>query len=182
MNKVIGYERSLNMNKVESFDINKFIPTIKKVIYISHEPRPFSQLSKWHFSVFEGQNGEKYNCIAHYLAAMKAHLFSDFEMKQTIIETGDIESIKKLEKQIKNFDEKFWKEFEYNITVAGIYMQFSQSFYLQQTLLLTGDSILSDQYCFSSIWGCNSVFLSNESDVSLYGKALMEVRKKLFNK
>jgi len=109
-------------------------------------------------------------------------------LEMRILETHDPEKIKKLGREVSNFDPNVWDEKRYQIMCDGLHAKFSQNRDLKQSLLDTGNASLVYASPVDSIWGIGL----NEDDAkrissgsgpgqNLLGIALMGVREILRN-
>ena len=51
------------------------------------------------------ESGDKYSHSEQYIAVQKAHLFYDREMEVKIFQENDLYEVKKLSKQVKNYNQ-----------------------------------------------------------------------------
>lgn len=126
------------------------------IFFYGHWPKPNkitkSCLSQWYSCKFYS-DGIEYNCAEQYMMSEKAKLFKDEETRQLIMKESSQGVIKKLGRQIKNFDEKEWDKNKMNIVIKGNVLKFSQNEELKKFLLETGDKILVEASPRDRIWG-----------------------------
>ena len=113
-------------------------------------------------------------------------MFEDEETARKILESDDPQKIKKLGRQVRNFDDQTWNEIKYSLVLNGNYNKFTHSDELRRFLLSTGDSVLVEASPYDCIWG---IGLGADSDdaqdprkwrgENLLGFALMEVRDEI---
>lgn len=117
------------------------------------------------------------------MMAGKARLFGDQDMLAKIMASDNPQTIKKLGRQVKGFDETAWEQHRFALVLQGNVCKFSQNPALKQFLLSTGNRILVEASPYDCIWG---VGLSAEDPriqdprqwrgQNLLGFALTEVR------
>lgn len=122
------------------------------------------EFSNFHIEPFR-VDGEVYNSVEHYFMFEKARLFDpDGEAIQKMGNHITPSQMKKLGRQVNNFDGKRWNGSESpainyltsNADIAmfkGNYAKYSQSKTLRDKLLATGDSILAEASPFDKLWG-----------------------------
>lgn len=160
------------------------------LLFWGHQPQKDgtvtkSCLSQWWKSEFESY-GVRYCCMEQYMMAQKARLFGDKQTLEKILSSEDPSQIKKLGRQVKQFETQLWDRAKYSIVLNGNWKKFSQNPELRKFLISTGESILAEASPYDTIWG---IGLSAEQPQSLkpeqwrgenlLGFALMEVRDEL---
>ncbi|XP_038048620.1 N-glycosidase Npun_R5314-like [Patiria miniata] len=110
---------------------------------------PFSQHHPSNFTV----DGVNYVHAEQYMMHQKAVLFGDGPTADQILLETDPKAIKKLGRQVKDFDEQIWKENRSKIVKKGSYAKFSQNPDLKEQLLSTEGSILVEASPRDTIWG-----------------------------
>lgn len=120
------------------------------------------------------------------MMAKKAELFDDFEVRNKIINTNSPADVKKLGREVKNYNDTIWTENRYKIVKEGNFHKFDQNPDLKKFLLSTEEKILVEASPVDPIWGigmtsdnekCNNP--EEWQGQNLLGFALMEVRDKL---
>ena len=112
---------------------------------------------------------------------------NNIQHRNNILYESNPTRVKRLGREVKNFDKKKWNKIKYTIMVDVLISKFSQNKDLKKLLLETNDSILYQASPYDKIWGIGlnidnaSVTDSSEYGQNLLGKALMEVRSKLLN-
>lgn len=84
---------------------------------------------------FTDQNGSKYSSIYQYIMSQKALLFKDQEIYNKIMKSTDASEMKKLGRQIKNFNQDKWNESVDEIVYQGNLYKFDQNKELKEVLL-----------------------------------------------
>ena len=124
-------------------------------------------------------------CYAEqYMMACKAELFHDYETLSKILAASDPRTIKKLGREVRNFDPQIWNENKFNIVVQGNVAKFSQNPELLDFILSTGNKILVEASPYDNIWGIGLKDTSPDvldprkwKGQNLLGFALMKVRE-----
>lgn len=142
-------------------------------------------LSQWYPSTFV-IDGITYNCGEQFMMAEKARTFRDKETLAKILVATEPDVIKKLGRQVANFNPQVWDEKCIEAVYTGNMHKFSQNPRLKAFLLSTGDSTLAEASPYDKIWGVgleekdalktSPHFWKGENKL---GFILMEVRKKL---
>lgn len=159
---------------------------VDKTIVCFHNPNEINgYLSNWYKSNFI-YKGVFFTSAEQYMMASKAKLFGDYEIARKIMATNDVREIKRLGRQVRNFDETSWANSREFIMVDGLTAKFSQDLSLATKLLSTGNCILAECAVRDKIWGIGlSMTDENRFDTSkwrgmnLLGKCLMTVRGNL---
>ena len=128
----------------------------------------------------------KFNTAEQYMMYHKAVLFGDYEIAEQVLATNDARKQKALGREVKNFDEKVWDNYKYDIVVNGNMLKFFQNESMKLELLKTGDKTLVEGSPYDRIWGVGLKWddpkildEKNWKGENLLGKALMDVRKKI---
>lgn len=159
----------------------------------------YQYLSNWSRCEFQYKERMFYSS-EQYLMWRKARLFKDKERAQLILdavteddlEVGEKEwnakmkKVKKLGREVEDFDLTTWEEHRFQIMIDGLYEKFSQDESLKNILLGTGYDILCECTARDSIWA-NGLSLTNPDSrnpkkwkgLNLLGRALMRTRKRL---
>lgn len=109
----------------------------------------FSQWYPCHFVI----DGIRYNCAEQYMMAEKARIFHDEITRKKILQATDPSVIKKLGREVQNFDAAIWDVESYNVVVRGNVAKFSQNEDLRKVLTATGMSVLVEASPYDTIWG-----------------------------
>lgn len=142
-------------------------------------------LSNWYYVTFN-EDGIEFSSSEQYMMYKKAILFGDREVAAKILKTTDNALIKKLGRQVRNFDEITWVRECENIMFNGLYAKFSQNKELKNKLLVTGNNMIAECSPYDKIWGIGlSISDMNRFDTDKWkgmnklGKSLMAVRDRL---
>jgi len=143
---------------------------------------PFSQFYRCSFTI----NNQEYNCAEQYMMYQKAILFNDKDTANKIIKTINPNEIKKLGREVKNFDEQKWINNRESIVVQGNIAKFTQNSKLLDQLFKTNGKTLVEASPYDKIWG---IGLSSDNPkaqdrtkwlgMNLLGKILTEIRDEL---
>jgi ribA/ribD-fused uncharacterized protein len=142
-------------------------------------------LSQWHIAPFE-LDGLVFNCCEKRMMYMKAILFNDQEIAKKILAKNNARENKELGRQVKNFDERKWRESAEEIVYEANLAKFSQNEDLKSKLLSTENKIIVECAPYDKIWG-NGLDITttlktemvNWPGTNLLGKVLMRVRNTL---
>ena len=142
-------------------------------------------LSNWYPCTFRyGQY--KYSSAEQFMMAQKAALFRDYDCFFKILRTDDQGKIKRLGKQVANYDDAVWNRLRGPMMRRGLRAKFQQNPELMEKLLATGNMILAECAPRDKIWGIGlAVDDARIQDPlkwrgqNLLGKVLMEVRSDL---
>ncbi|MFT4684770.1 MAG: ribA/ribD-fused uncharacterized protein [Flavobacteriales bacterium] len=141
-----------------------------------------SCFSQW-FEINFKYEENNYPTAEHWMMAEKARLFNDKEILLQVLKSNSAGEVKKLGRQIKNFDEQIWNDHKFEIVRKGNFLKFDQNKDLKEFLLNTNNRILAEASPVDAIWGIgmasDNVNVENPSKwegENLLGYALMEVR------
>lgn len=144
-----------------------------------------SCLSQWYIAPMM-IDGQYYHCMEQYLMAEKARTFGDEETEEKILAEFNQLTIKKLGRQVADYDDYVWSHNRQAVSVRGNLAKFSQNPALRKFLLSTGDRILVEASPKDNIWGIGldesepqATSPSKWKGENLLGFALMEVRERL---
>ena len=157
-------------------------------IYFWRENNKYGFLSNFYYSIFVDSFNVKYICSEQYFMAQKCLLFDkqNISLYKQIMETKIPYVIKRLGRQVKNFDQEKWDVEKYNIMKNALRYKFNQNKILRKKLLLTCDKNLYEASKFDKTWGigidCETAKDLDEANYpgqNLLGKALMEIREEI---
>ena len=143
--------------------------------------------SQWYPSKFI-VGGKEYQYAEQFMMAKKAELFNDIENLHKIMTASSPQTIKKLGREVQNFDPVVWNEKKFEIVVQGNLAKFSQNPELRNFILSTGNKILVEASPYDKIWGIGMnesspdvIFPEKWKGQNLLGFALMKVRSIIKN-
>ena len=145
----------------------------------------YGYLSNWYPCTFRyGQY--TYSSAEQFMMAQKAALFRDYDCFFKILRTDDQGKIKRLGKQVANYDDAVWNRLRGPMMRRGLRAKFQQNPELMEKLLATGNMVLAECAPRDKIWGIGlAVDDARIQDplkwrgLNLLGKVLMEVRSDL---
>ncbi|MBF4517238.1 NADAR family protein [Flavobacterium sp. ANB] len=172
------------------YNIENIAPESKFLFFWGHQPSKDGTITKtcfsqWWLSSFQVDK-VIYKTAEHWMMAKKAELFNDNEVLAKIIKANSPAEVKKLGREVKNYDDKLWLSNRYEIVKQGNYHKFNQNKDLKTFLLNTKDRVIVEASPVDPIWGIGMA--SDHKDVlnpekwrglNLLGFALMEVRDEL---
>ena len=121
-------------------------------VFYHHHENPFGVFSQWAYTPFE-HSGMRFPTMEHFMMWQKAKRFGDEEMAKKIIWTENPEVVKRLGRQVKNFQQQVWDDCKEYLVATGNYCKFSQDPHLKRKLLETHDSIIVEASPFDKVWG-----------------------------
>lgn len=155
----------------------------KNVIYFWKNDHPFSN---WFPSNFYDNEGIFFANNEQYMMYHKAKLFNDQDSMSKIMATNKPYEIKKLGRQVKNFDLDIWSKNAKSIVTQGCIYKFSQNPDLKEKLIDTGSQYIAEASPYNKIWG---IGLSIEkalltpkyqwNGTNWLGECLMDARNKI---
>lgn len=156
-------------------------------IYFYNLKNEFNYMSNFYKTNFTDKDGIKYNCSEQYFMYHKCKIFDPKNniLLETIITEKSATKIKKYGRQVKNFNDKIWKEKRYNIMLEALRLKFNQNEIIKQKLIETKPKILYEASKNDRIWGIGyydkDVIKIDKSKFgkNLLGNALMEIRSEL---
>ena len=133
-----------------------------------------------------------HNC-EQYMMFQKASLFKDDRIKQKIIQEHNPKNIKKLGREVKNFNNETWNKYKEFIVYQSNLLKFSSNEDLKEKLLNTGNKVLIETSPFDAVYGIGLDYygrnlnkqqfdlfnVNNWKGSNLLGFALMQVRDEL---
>lgn len=141
------------------------------------------EFSQWYPSKFKDEKGIEFNCAEQWMMYSKAEFFGDTEIMQKILEATDPDEMKKLGRQVKNYDDEAWSYHAPTVVAVGNIMKFSQNPELWEVLDKTENKKLVEAASYDKIWG---IGLNAEDAINTpeenwlgtnnLGKAIMEAR------
>ena len=159
----------------------------KYLFFWGHQPASDGSITKscfsqwWHAPFVIGD--VTYPTAEHWMMAEKARLFGDIEIQDAILKAKSPAEVKKLGREVKNFDEAIWNQKRYSIVLQGTWNKFNQHPDLKQFLIQTNDRVLVEASPVDDIWGIGLAADHQKANdpsqwrgINLLGFALMEVR------
>ena len=144
-----------------------------------------SCLTQWWNAPFT-VNQVRYRTAEHWMMSKKAELFNDEIVLNKILAATSPEEVKKLGREVRNYDEAIWAKNRYEIVKMGNFNKFSQHKELKEFLINTGGKILAEASPVDLIWGIglpeehpNAKNPVRWKGLNLLGFALMEVRDEM---
>lgn len=139
------------------------------------------------------ENGIIFNCTEQYFMYYKALTFADKNntnenIAAKILQTTDPFEIKRLGREVRDYDDGLWSAIRYGIMLRGNILKYTQNTDLMIKLSSTGNKTLVEASPTDTIWGVglaekDPLILdsNNWTGQNLLGKCLMEVRTRLCN-
>ncbi len=156
-----------------------------KIICFHNPDEENGYLSNWYKSDFS-IDGILYSSLEKYMMYQKACLFCDYSIANKILNTDDVSSIKKLGREVDNYNDSIWNGMRQIIVYKGLLEKFSQNQDLRNKLLATDDDILAECAVNDIIWGIglsmtdpNRLNINKWKGQNLLGYTLMSVRSSL---
>ena len=118
----------------------------------------------------------------------KAQTFGDLETAEKILKESNPVTQKMLGKNVKNFDERLWKERNLAIMKKGLTAKFTQNQYLKDFLGKTGTNTLLEANKHDRYWGIGmglydqKIWIRNSwvgKGENHLGRLLMDIRREL---
>ncbi|KAG8894093.1 hypothetical protein FRB99_001524, partial [Tulasnella sp. 403] len=154
--------------------------------------------SQWYWEPFEGpariegesplRDGEPstliYFTAENFMMYHKAILFEDYGIAGEILGCSDPHEVKKLGRQVENFDHETWEMMAFNIALEGNKAKFRSSAECRRQLLETGDKLLVEASPYDNIWGIgfsaeDALARKSEWGMNMLGQVLVTVREML---
>lgn len=142
-------------------------------------------LSNWYPCTFK-YGRYTYSSAEQFMMAQKAALFRDYNTFFKIIDTHDQSTIKRLGKQVANYDDAVWSHLRGPMMRRGLRAKFQQNPDLLEKLMATNNTILAECAPRDKIWGIglavDDARVQNPlkwRGMNLLGTVLMEVRSDL---
>ena len=116
--------------------------------------------SQWAYSKFV-ENDIWFTSAEQYMMYKKALLFDDIETSIKILNIDNPRKVKKLGREIKNFDNKIWNENKIEIVTQGNILKFIQNEQLRDIMFKDSNLILVEASPYDKIWGVGLHFDDN---------------------
>jgi len=140
----------------------------KKAVYVSRTDadNPLSSYSSHAFEL----DGDTWPSVEHYYQANK---FEDESIKESIKTTSNAEEARKIAK--KRNIRSDWKKNKVTFMTRAVYIKCCTHEDVRRSLLSTGDDDIVENSQYDYFWGCGRDLRGD----NVYGKILMDVRKKI---
>lgn len=138
-------------------------------------------LSQWYMRTFTVDKIE-YNCCEQYMMAQKAIHFGDYKTFFKIMNSDSPKEIKRLGREVANFNSQEWDKVKFDIVLTANYCKFSQNKDLRNFLISTGNKVLVEASPYDAVWGIKNSKVESINDwfgENLLGFALMQVRDEI---
>jgi ribA/ribD-fused uncharacterized protein len=112
-----------------------------------------SVFSNWNNSAPFVVEGTGYNCMEKYMMAAKARLFDDQNTLRKILNQDHPREIKKLGREVKNFNGNVWDSLCKELVFLGCYNKFTQNKEALLELTETRGTVLVEASPYDKIWG-----------------------------
>lgn len=157
----------------------------KHVICFHNPNEENGYLSNWYMCDFM-VDGISFTSMEQYMMYQKAVVFGDKEIAEAILLTSDVSEIKKLGRQVSDYNDTVWNGVRQLVVYRGLCEKFCQNKKFAEQLLATGDMVLAECAVKDRIWGiglsmrdADRFNITRWKGQNLLGFALMEVRKQL---
>lgn len=165
--------------------VEKVALNLVPIICFHNPGEPNDYLSNWYYSDFIIR-GIRFNSVEQCMMYSKAMLFHDIVRANQILKTRDFRYMKKLGREVNNYDEFEWSAFRFNIVKTAVQAKFSQNKDLAARLISTGNALLAECAVHDRIWGIGlSMTDHNRLNPAKWrgqnnlGKILMSIRSEL---
>lgn len=109
-------------------------------------------LSQWYPCRFI-VDGMVYSSAEQYMMAEKCRLFGDEDSRRRILAEDDPETVKRIGRVCRGFDDNTWKKHRREIVKRGNIAKFRQNVQLFTFLMSTGRKVLAEASPYDTIWG-----------------------------
>jgi ribA/ribD-fused uncharacterized protein len=167
---------------------------MQDVILFWKPNQEYGEFSQWSDHSFEllglpfANDGEsvRFNNAEQAMMVAKASTFGDYDMIPIMMDCDNPSEIRKLGRQVKNFDDEIWKTVRDTLVYRINLSKFQQNTQLSVLLQQTTDSIIAEASPFDRNWGIglskshiNAKNPEKWRGKNLLGKALMKVREEM---
>lgn len=158
---------------------------MKRVIAFHKPEQENGYLGNWYIADFK-IDGKVFSSIEQYMMYEKARVFNDDIVMERVMELTDAQEIKKLGRQVRNYNDHVWNGIRQIVVFRGVYAKFEQNEELKEKLLATGDAILVEAAGDDRVWGVGLTMYDPDrmdpekwQGTNYLGYILMEVRRLL---
>lgn len=123
-------------------------------------------------------------CVEQWMMWNKAVVMGDHETAEKILQSRDPREIKKLGREVKNYDDAKWAAVKFEIVKQGVIAKFQQHSELRDILLKTGTKTIAEAAHYDKQWGIGLHRTNPDTQDStkwqgdnLLGQCLMEARE-----
>lgn len=161
----------------------------ENTIYFYGAHNNFGYMSNFYKTKFVDKEGNKFCCSEQYLMYWKAKTFEhdNVVLLKAILKETNANKIKALGRSVQNYNDEIWSQIRLKIMTDGLRLKFTQNITIGALLLSTDDKTLYEASKHDKIWGigyyAEQAVLTNPDKygTNLLGKALMDIRKELFD-
>lgn len=154
-----------------------------------HQPElPNGYLSNWYIAKFK-VGGVTFSSIEQYMMYMKAEVFGDRKHAAEIMTLRDAQEIKRVGREVENYDDRVWNGLRQVIVYEGLLAKFCQNSDLGEKLRNTGDAVIAECAAEDPVWGIgmslqdeDRFYMSRWKGTNYLGFSLMFVRNRLQNR
>lgn len=176
--------KSLSSKQFLENTITEEKTTKQQYVSFWKENKIYGEFSQWFPSKFTDSEGTTYNNCEQYMMYQKALLFGDIETAKKVLRASTPAEMKKLGREVKDFDEKVWNERREEIVYDGNYLKFTQNPRLKLSILSKVGIKFVEASPYDRIWGIgydtkNAPANYHMWGLNLLGKALDKVLDKL---
>lgn len=143
--------------------------------------------SNWHpAAITDVETGKTFQNTEQAFMWYKALHFGDMETLKKVEQTPNPREVKKLGREVKNYDDAEWAKVRYDIMRKVNWWKFTQIAEYRDELLATGNRVIVEASPYDKIWGVglledDPLILDekNWQGENLLGKVIMDVRELL---
>lgn len=181
---VLPAKKKLTSKQILENTITEEKTTKQQYVSFWKENKIYGEFSQWYPSNFTDEEGITYDCCEQYMMYQKALLFGDTATAKKILLAVKPADIKKLGRQVSNFDEKVWENRREDIVYDGNYLKFTQNPKLRKSILSKKGMKFVEASPYDRIWGIGYTTTEAPANyhnwgLNLLGKALDKVLEKL---
>jgi len=160
--------------------------TSDAIFFFTEKCEKYGYCSNFYKVNFE-EKDRYFNCSETYFMYYKCLIFdsTNTKLQEQILSEESPYKVKKLGRQVKNYDENVWIEKRYSIMINALRLKFTQNETIKTKLLSTKPKTLYEASPFDKIWGigysATKAIVKDKINYgqNLLGKALMQIRDEL---